>query len=65
MLKHFKEYSANMFPCVQVSMIDQRHAYLCVQACTERAFTLFVLCIQRGAVQWYIYICLNMTRVNS
>lgn len=56
MLKHFKEYSANMFPCVQVSMIDQRHAYLCVQACTERAFTLFVLCIQRGAVQWYIYV---------
>lgn len=67
MLKHFKEYSANMFPCVQVSMIDQRHAYLfiiCVQACTERAFTLFVLCIQRGGCTM-VYICLNMTRVNS
>lgn len=47
---HFKEYSTNMFLCVQVSMIDQRHA-ICVQACTKRA----VLCIQSGAVQWYIY----------
>lgn len=52
---HFKEYSTNMFLCVQVSMIDQRHA-ICVQACTKRA-------LERGCTM--VYICLNMTRVNS
>lgn len=57
MLKHFKEYSANMFPCVQVSMIDQRHAYLfiiCVQACTERAL-LCLYCVYRGGLYNGIY----------
>lgn len=61
---HFKEYSTNMFLCVQVSMIDQRHA-ICVQACTKRAFTYCVCTVytERGCTM--VYICLNMTRVNS
>lgn len=54
----------NMFLCVQVSMIDQRHA-ICVQACTKRAFTYCVCTVytERGCTM--VYICLNMTRVNS
>lgn len=61
MLKHFKEYSANMFPCVQVSMIDQRHAYLfiiCVQACTEikGIYSVCTVYTEGGCTMVYIYI---------
>lgn len=54
---HFKEYSTNMFLCVQVSMIDQRHA-ICVQACTKRAFTYCVCTVytERGCTMVYIYV---------
>lgn len=57
---HFKEYSTNMFLCVQVSMIDQRHA-ICVQACTKRAFTYCVCTVYTELGCTMVYICLNMT----
>lgn len=60
----FQRILTNMFLCVQVSMIDQRHA-ICVQACTKRAFSYCVCTVytERGCTM--VYICLNMTRVNS